>query len=333
MVPTDRFLSRQEQRQELLQPECPVYVHCTRRTTERRSGMELLQLRLVNRSFRTVDSLFFTVEGICGESRVCYTMKGMVMSDCRGAAGSVFGEEHIFILNKTPVDRVLITVEKVSFSDGMLWRRRAGWGLTDLRHAGWERCTCGMPHPVGDESCLLCGRSFLIEASEPEAPQLAAEAELPGAEPFPTPAEEELPCEEPIVETVEEAAEEAVEETLEAATEATEETAAPLPLEEQTLCEEAAESAPAEGTAALEAEIEAALQTAEEELRATARAAESFPVIPVPAQQAEEVRPLPAEEEKDGFPKWLIILLAILGSAAAACVVAFLVFLLRQYIL
>ena len=65
MIPTDRFLPLAMQRRKEFQPECPVYVHCSRRSMERESGTVLLQVRLFNCGEREIRTVFLN---LCGRN-------------------------------------------------------------------------------------------------------------------------------------------------------------------------------------------------------------------------------------------------------------------------
>ena len=63
MLPTERFERTAPQRQELFQPECPVYVHCACLSVDRRTGAVFAQARLVNRGAWAVERLRLTLTG------------------------------------------------------------------------------------------------------------------------------------------------------------------------------------------------------------------------------------------------------------------------------
>lgn len=166
MIPSARFTCLEAQRQTLLQPGCPVYVHCTRRSVERDSGTVLLQVRMVNCGEREIRTVYLRVEGLnfCGQ--MCYQVRELPLVDCAAAPRAVFGEERLLVLPRTEVASLRITVERVVFADGTLWRRKADARPFTVAEAGWTSCGCGMPNPPRSERCLLCGRT-LASAQEP----------------------------------------------------------------------------------------------------------------------------------------------------------------------
>lgn len=173
MVSTDRFIAHELQRHGYLQPECPAYVHCTRQSEEPRSGARFLQLRLVNRGEDTIETVVFDLEGLdaCGE--VCYIRQGLVMAKCLARPGEIFGEERLFTLERRKAAAFRITVERVVFSGGMIWRRLPHHRLTTIQEAGWKLCDCGMPNPEESKSCLLCGKELALREDE-ETPETEA---------------------------------------------------------------------------------------------------------------------------------------------------------------
>lgn len=167
MVPVERFDSLPMQRQPELQPDSPVYVHCSRLSIDRATGAVLLQARLVNRTPRTIRTLVLRAEGLDEHGARLYETGELIATDCNAPAYSIFGETRIFALKPVPVQRVRLTVEEVSFTDGMQWRSLPGHGLVPEEEAGWLTCACGMRYPPEDGACHLCGRGLSDEAVPP----------------------------------------------------------------------------------------------------------------------------------------------------------------------
>ena len=182
MIPAARFTLLGTQEQEILQPECPVYVHCTRRSVERESGTPFLQVRMVNRADRPVGTVYLLVEGLDALGQVRYTLRELALTGLHARPRAVFGEERMLVLPAQEAASVRVTVERVVFEDGTLWRRLPEHRLTTLAESGWRRCACSMPNPPESERCLLCGRPL---APQPEAPQEAPREVLPVWEPEP----------------------------------------------------------------------------------------------------------------------------------------------------
>lgn len=166
MIPTDRFARLETQEQDVLQPDCPVYVHCTRRSVDRASGAVFLQVRMVNCSERRIGTVYLRVEGMDFGGRVCYTVRELPLADCAAAPHAVFGEERMLVLPRKEAATLRVTVERVIFEDGGLWRRCPGQMLVTPQEAGWRRCACSMPNPPQRERCLLCGQPLAAEECE-----------------------------------------------------------------------------------------------------------------------------------------------------------------------
>lgn len=172
MVPTTRFSFQKEQKHDYIQPECPVYVHCIRQCTDLRSGMHFFQMRMINRGEHTVKTVVFCVEGLDENGRLCCTMRGLVMGDCKAAPRKVFGEGRMFALKQTAY-QIRVRVEQVIFADGMSWRRQNGQKLLEIGKSNWKRCTCAMPNAPDNEQCILCGKKFPLP-SERESEEMSA---------------------------------------------------------------------------------------------------------------------------------------------------------------
>ena len=136
MVQNDRFLLHEMQKQTILQPESPVYIHCSRLCTEKKSGANFLQVRMVNRSDRLVGSIFLGIEGLNPDGTVLFSIREAVIGDCNALPHSVFGENRLLALGCREPSEVRLTVERVVFADGMIWRRLPGQQLTSAEKAG-----------------------------------------------------------------------------------------------------------------------------------------------------------------------------------------------------
>lgn len=173
MVTADRFSLRKMQKQTVLQPECPVYIHCSRLCTEKGSGSNFLQVRMVNRSDRLISSVFLGIAGLNADGDVLFTIREMVLSDCNAMPHAVFGEKRLLALGHRTAAELQITVERVIFADGMIWRKLPGQQLTSTEEAGWLPCRCGMKNPPGSPVCALCGSSLLTaETPKRESPRI-----------------------------------------------------------------------------------------------------------------------------------------------------------------
>lgn len=265
MIPTDRFQQGATHRQELFQPECPVYVRCVRLCVDSKSGSRFLQMRLVNRTERTVQGVCFRLNGIDRCGKRLYTMTGMILANCNAPAYSAFGEERMFALLPKEADSAQVIIESVSFRDGMLWRRLPEQQIWNLRELGrnWEEVL-----------------SSPEKKSEPQE--------------TPAPVEQAPPAEEPV------------------------------PVKEEQ------SSNPLRSAQEALQELRSALDEEDWEGESPE---ETFPVIlekpaPIlrerPAQ--EESEPPEEEEEEGGMPRWLVVLLCVLGGVSLLAVAALVVF-------
>lgn len=168
MVQCDRFQLHEVQKQMTLQPECPVYIHCSRLCTEQESKANFLQVRMVNRSSRLICSVFLSLKGFAGDGSVLFEIRESVLGDCNAMPHSVFGENRLISLGTKMPFYIEITVVRAVFADGMIWRRLPGQRLISVRDSGWLPCTCGMRNPPNARFCALCGAE--LDADEEEMP-------------------------------------------------------------------------------------------------------------------------------------------------------------------
>lgn len=177
MITTSRFAMRSVQRNELLQPQCPVYLHCSRICSDSRSGACFAQLRLVNRSDWAIRTVIVCIECLAADGTVRDTLREHFLVNCNALPHSVFGEEQLLALVHEPVEALRVTIERVLFSDGLCWRRLPEQRILTVREAGWKRCGCALPNPPEARYCLLCGRALGVQTpnTEAEAPFLVPE--------------------------------------------------------------------------------------------------------------------------------------------------------------
>ncbi len=168
MHPTDRFISQAPRRQMELQPDCPVYVHCTCLSREKRSGAEFVQLRLVNCSDKQVSTVSFAIEALDAFGQVSAVQGELVLADCKAQPGGIFGEDKIFALQLPGRERLRVVIKRVAFADGMLWRGQPESQLLSPRELGWTLCSCGLPNGPERKICPLCGRTTVQEEAEEE---------------------------------------------------------------------------------------------------------------------------------------------------------------------
>lgn len=173
MLPTERFERTPPQRQSLFQPECPVYVHCTCLSTDRRTGAVFAQARLVNRAVCAVKSLRLTLTGTDAAGAVCCT-RTELLTGLSAAPGAVFAEERLLPLGRVRPDALTVTVEAIVFDGSLRWSRQPEHRLVTPEAAGWQRCVCGLPNPPTTEKCSHCGR-LLSQAPETDAVTMQAD--------------------------------------------------------------------------------------------------------------------------------------------------------------
>lgn len=160
VVSANRFLAEEIQLHKLLQPKSPVLVYCSRRCTEEDTGAVFAQVRMVNRTDRTVTAVVLQIEGLRPDGSARYTLTDLILADCNAAPHSLFGEERMLVLQREAVASLRITVERVAFSDGTSWRKLPDQKLLTAEQAGWIACTCGMPNPAENSVCDLCGAAL-----------------------------------------------------------------------------------------------------------------------------------------------------------------------------
>lgn len=194
MTSLDRFTLLPVQKQTVLQPDSPVYIHCSRRSMERRTGAAFVQVRMVNRSERMICNVFLRIEGLNQFEEPCFVMPEVILAGCNAAPHTVFGEERLISIDRIAVCQIRITVERVTFADGMIWRRLPGQKILDT--AQWKKCTCAMPNPPKASKCRLCGRQLHVPAvtKEPDLFPLSVEPEA-----LPVPPPQPLHRPQPIV--------------------------------------------------------------------------------------------------------------------------------------
>lgn len=164
MHPTERFERSVPQRQPLFQPDCPVYIHCTCRCTDRRSGTAFLQVRMVNRAPWTVQSLWLRITGTDAAGEVRFE-RTEVLTELSAGAGTVFGEKRLIPVGTQCAERLTVTVEHIVFGGGTHWQRLAEHRLCTPEELGWQRCVCGLPNPPEIARCPLCGRPCASDAA------------------------------------------------------------------------------------------------------------------------------------------------------------------------
>ena len=185
MILPDRFTMQPMQKQSFVQSECPIHVHCTRRFTDKRSGTNFIQVRLVNCSERLICDVYLCIEGFDRNKNRCFVRNEVVLADCNALPHTIFGENRILSLGSENAASVLVTVERICFADGMIWRKLPRHKLTDTE--SWSACVCGMKNHPNAASCSFCSRSLTEEAAQAQLPAPPVESEeLTAEEPIPS---------------------------------------------------------------------------------------------------------------------------------------------------
>ena len=187
-----RFQILSSARQDLFQPESPIWVSRCQLSRDLESGKRLLQARMVNCSERTVRQVFLRI--VClGPSRERLTQLEMVpMQSLSVLPGRVFGDDKLV---EVPVGGTVYTevyAQRVRFSDDTVWdetdpdgylafkavpvrpedrhaetlaeRARSGGVRNDCyfrSQQGLWVCTCGMPNATRALRCVRCGADRL----------------------------------------------------------------------------------------------------------------------------------------------------------------------------
>ncbi len=217
-----RFQIISSARQDLFQPESPIWVSRCQLSRDMESGKRLLQTRMVNCSERTVRQVFLRI--VClGPSREKLTQLEMVpMQSLSVLPGRVFGDDKLVEL---PVGGTVYTevyAQRVRFADDTVWDETDPGGylafkavpvrpedphagtLADRARSGGVRndcyfraqqglwvCTCGMPNATRGLRCVRCGADRLwlekhMDVNLIDAPAPAKTPE-PAAPVIPTP--------------------------------------------------------------------------------------------------------------------------------------------------
>ena len=187
-----KFVYYPMQKAEVLQPECPVYVYGYGLAKQKRGNAAFVQVRLVNRTDKQVNSVFLRICGRDQQGNSLYELQYVPLVDCVGEAYKDFGEEQPLFLPQGDVSKLEIHVMDVLFEDGMVWRIQNSHRLMTAEEAGWVTCSCGMKNPAEAVRCVFCGKGapktegeeesvFVYEpiASIADLPEKAAETEAP----------------------------------------------------------------------------------------------------------------------------------------------------------
>lgn len=213
-----RFQILSSTRQDLFQPESPIWVSRCQLSRDSESGNRLLQARMVNCSERTIRQVFLRI--VClGPSRERLTQLEMVpMQSLSILPGRVFGDDKLV---EVPVGGTVYTevyAQRVRFADDTVWDETDPDGYLAFkavpvrpedRHAetlaerarskgvrndcyfrtqqGLWVCTCGMPNAARSLRCVRCGADRLWLERHMDPNLIDAPAPVQKPEPAPAP--------------------------------------------------------------------------------------------------------------------------------------------------
>ena len=227
MADYERFQILSSTRQNLFQPESPIWVSRCQLSRDLESGKRLLQTRMVNCSERTVRQVFLRI--VClGANRERLTQLELVpMQSLSVLPGRVFGDDKLV---EVPVKGTVFTevyAQRVRFTDNTTWDETNPEGylafkavpvraedphaetLVDRARSGGVRnncyfrvqqglwvCTCGMPNATRALRCTRCGadRLWLEKHMDPNL----IDAPVKAPEPTPAPAPVSVPTPDPV---------------------------------------------------------------------------------------------------------------------------------------
>ena len=230
MASYERFQILSSTRQNLFQPESPIWVSRCQLSRDLESGKRLLQTRMVNCSERTVRQVFLRI--VClGANRERLTQLELVpMQSVAVLPGRVFGDDKLV---EVPVKGTVFTevyAQRVRFTDNTTWdetdpdgylafkavpvragdphaetlvdRARSGGVMNDCyfrAQQGLWVCTCGMPNALRGMRCVRCGanRLWLEQHMDPnliDAPAPVRTSEPPVSYSMPAPSVTVVPA-------------------------------------------------------------------------------------------------------------------------------------------
>lgn len=231
MASYERFQILSSARQNLFQPESPIWVSRCQLSRDLESGKRLLQARMVNCSERTVRQVFLRI--VClGANRERLTQLELVpMQSLSVLPGRVFGDDKLVEIPVKGTVFAEVYAQRVRFADDTTWDETDPEGylafkavpvrtgdphaetLTDRARSGGVRndcyfraqqglwvCTCGMPNATRALRCTRCGadRLWLEKHMDPNLIDAPATVRAPEPAPIPAPACEPEPVPAPI---------------------------------------------------------------------------------------------------------------------------------------
>ena len=193
MAVYERFQVLSAGRQNLFQPDSPVWVSRVQLSLDRDSGKRLLQARMVNLSERTVRQVFLRIRCLDRERRQLAQLEMVPMGSLRVLPGRVFGDDKPVELTPKGTCYAEAYAQRVRFADGGTWdedrpqdyiafsdpepvkpedlhyrtlasRALSGGVRNDCyfrAQQGLWLCTCGLPNASRSLRCAHCGAERL----------------------------------------------------------------------------------------------------------------------------------------------------------------------------
>lgn len=176
MAEPEKFVYYPMRKPQHIQPDCPVYIYAYGLAVQKGSGAAFVQVRLVNRSERSVHSVFLHIRGLDYLGKTLYELRFVPLTDCAGEPHKAFGEEQVLFLPQGTVYSLEIEIQDVLFEDGLIWRKQSRHRLLTPEQAGWKSCSCGMKNPPEADSCSYCRKR--LRKFEPEFPSVIPSCEM-----------------------------------------------------------------------------------------------------------------------------------------------------------
>ena len=222
MAVYERFQVLSAGRQNLFQPQSPVWVSRVQLSLDRDSGKRLLQARMVNLSEKTIRQIFLRIRCLDGARRQLAQLEMVPLGALRVLPGRVFGDDKPLELTPKGCRYAEAYAQRVRFADGSTWdedrpedyiafsdpepvkpedphyqtlasRALSGGVRNDCyfrAQQGLWLCTCGLPNPSRSLRCPHCGaeRRWLETHMDPNRLEAPRYRSRPEEAPVPAPA-------------------------------------------------------------------------------------------------------------------------------------------------
>lgn len=225
MTNYQRFQICSAAEQNLFSPDSPVWVSRYQLSRDQEERKLLLQVRMVNRSEKTIRQVFLRIRCLDGLDQPVTELELVPMPALTARPGQIFGEDKLTEITPAGTVRVEVFAQRVRFADGSAWdenaaaeyigfakpvkmqpedpyydelSRRAVSGGVRARYyyhdqRGLWTCTCGLPNGSRDLRCAHCGAERIWLEKHMDPALLEAPAQIPPV--VPTPAGQPGPAE------------------------------------------------------------------------------------------------------------------------------------------